>query len=319
MTGFGAEIEQLFDRVLGDVAGAGDQADLAFERFLAALQHLLRVINAAIAGCFGTNQRAAPVESLARKHAGELIAKALVLSEEEADLAAAHADVAGGHVGVWSDVALEFGHKALAEAHDFAIALALGIEVRAALASAHGQGGQRVLEDLLEGEKLEDSKIDRGMEAQSALVGPDGAVHLDAEAAVDLHVAVVVKPWHAEHDDALRLHHALKNAGRTEFRMFIEDGAQGFQNLLHGLMELRFGGILRLHLGKYFFDVASRILESGRLRGSLQLASVTPPGLKDSWRAVITRTERMERSSGKQPVRKMTRRAAATQYTTPLG
>src|SRR5271169_6668241 len=48
----------------------------------------------------------------------------------------------------------------------------------------HGQRGQRVLEDLLKGEELQDAQIDRGMEAQAALVGADGAVHLDAEAAI---------------------------------------------------------------------------------------------------------------------------------------
>jgi len=101
------------------------------------------------------------------------------------------------------------------------------------------------------------------MEAQSALVRSNRAVHLDPEAPVDLHVAVIVKPRHAEHNDALRFHHALKDAGRTEFRMLIENGAQGFENFLHSLMEFRFGGIFRLHLGKYFFNVTGRILESG--------------------------------------------------------
>jgi hypothetical protein len=87
-------------------------------------------------------------------------------------------------------VAVELGHERLAEAHHLVVALALGVEVRAALAAAHGQRGQRVLEDLLEGEELEDAEVDRGVEAQAALVGADGAVELDAEAAVDLH-----SPW----------------------------------------------------------------------------------------------------------------------------
>ena len=49
-----------------------------------------------------------------------------------------------------------------------------------------GQGGERVLEDLLEGEELQDAEVDRGMETQAAFVGADRAVHLDAEAAVDM-------------------------------------------------------------------------------------------------------------------------------------
>ncbi len=87
---------------------------------------------------------------------------------------------------MWRD---QFGHEALAEAHDFVVALALGIEIRSALAAAHGQRGQRVLEDLLKGQELQNAEIDRRMEAQPALVGTDGAVHLDAEAAIDLDFA----------------------------------------------------------------------------------------------------------------------------------
>jgi hypothetical protein len=89
-------------------------------------------------------------------------------------------------VGVRADVAEQLGHEALAEAHDFVVALALGIEVGAALAAAHGERGEAVLEDLLEGQELEDAEVDGRMEAQAALVRADGAVHLDAEAAVDL-------------------------------------------------------------------------------------------------------------------------------------
>jgi hypothetical protein len=63
-------------------------------------QHLGGEVDAAVAGGLGPDQRAAPVEALAGEHAGELVAQALVLAEQEADLAAAHADVAGGHVGV---------------------------------------------------------------------------------------------------------------------------------------------------------------------------------------------------------------------------
>ena len=101
----GAEIKQLLDGVLRDVAAAGNQAELAFERVFAGLQHLVGEIHAAVAGGFGTNERAAPGQALAGEHAGEFVAQALVLAEEEADLASAHADVAGGNVGVGTDVA----------------------------------------------------------------------------------------------------------------------------------------------------------------------------------------------------------------------
>src|SRR5271166_3827867 len=100
-----AEIKQLLDGVLRDIAAAGYQAGLAIERFFAGLQHFLREVHAAVAGGFRTDQRTAPVQPLAGEHASEFIPDALVLAEQETDLASAHADIAGGNVGVRANVA----------------------------------------------------------------------------------------------------------------------------------------------------------------------------------------------------------------------
>src|SRR5271157_5150331 len=64
-----AQIEQLLDGVLRDVAAAGDQAHFAFQFIFASLQHFLREVHAAIAGGFGTNQRTAPGQALAGENA----------------------------------------------------------------------------------------------------------------------------------------------------------------------------------------------------------------------------------------------------------
>src|SRR3546814_4718363 len=88
------------------------------------------------------DQRAAPFESLAGQHPSEFAGDPLVLAEHIADLAPADTNVARGDVDVGADVAIEFGHEALAKAHDLAHALALGVEVRPALAAAHRQAGR---------------------------------------------------------------------------------------------------------------------------------------------------------------------------------
>ena len=155
----------------------------------------------------------------------------------------AHADVAGGAVGELADVAVQLGHEALAEAHDLHVALALGVKVRAALAAAHGQGGEAVLEHLLEAEELEDALVDGGMEAQAALVGADGAVELDAVAAVDLHLALVVHPGHTEGDDPLGLHQALDQAGLLVLGVLFHQGLDALQHLDHRLQELGLVGV----------------------------------------------------------------------------
>src|SRR5690606_19746255 len=154
-------------------------------------EHFLGEVDTAIAGGFGADQAAAVGQALAGEHRGELVGQALVLAEEEADFPAAYTDVTGRYVEVGADVAIQLGHERLAEAHHFVVALALGVEVRAALAAAHGQRGQGILEDLFEREELKHPDIDRRMKAQAALVRADGAVHLDAVATVDAHLALV--------------------------------------------------------------------------------------------------------------------------------
>ena len=77
-----------------------------------------------------------------------------------------------------------------AEPADLRVRLALGVKVRAALAAAHVQAGEGVLEDLLEPEELEDGEVDRRVETETALVRAEDRRELDAEAVVDLAVAL---------------------------------------------------------------------------------------------------------------------------------
>src|SRR3546814_20719807 len=113
------------------------------------------------AGRLGADQRPAPFEALAGEHAGELAGDPLILAEHIADLAPADPDVARRHVDIGADVAIKLGHEALAKAHDLAHALALGVEVRSALAAAHRQAGQRILERLFERQELEHRSEER--------------------------------------------------------------------------------------------------------------------------------------------------------------
>ena len=206
-------------------------------------------VDGAVAGRLGADQRAAVGQALAGQHAVEAVGDALVLAEQEADLAAADADVAGRDVGVRADVAVELRHERLAEAHHLVVALALGVEVRAALAAAHRERGEAVLEDLLEGEELEHAEGDGRMEAQAALVGADRAVHLDAEAAVDLDLALVVHPGYAEHDDALGLDQPLEDARIAVGLGCLDHRVHRLDDLAHRLVELRLVGVPGHHLG----------------------------------------------------------------------
>ena len=59
-----------------------------------------------------------------------------------------------------TDILVQLHHKSLTEAHNLGIALASRREVGAALTSAHGQSGKRILESLLEAEELQYAEVD---------------------------------------------------------------------------------------------------------------------------------------------------------------
>ena len=253
--GFGAEVEEFFDGVLGDVAGAGDDAGFAFEGLVFGLEHFLGEVDGAVAGGFGANEGAPPFEAFAGEDAGEFVAEAFVLAEHVADFAGADADVASGDVGVGADVAFEFGHETLAEAHDFGVGFAFGVKVGSAFAAAHGEGGEGVFEDLFEAEEFEDALIDAGVEAESAFVGPDGAVELDAEAAVNVDASVVVLPGDAEGDEAFGFDDAFEDGVLFVGGFSFEGGGEGFEDFADGLEEFEFAGVSAFDFTDYGFDV----------------------------------------------------------------
>ena len=134
---------------------------------------------------------------------------------------------------------IEFTHEGLAEAHNLCVGFPFRVEVRAAFAAAHGKGGQRVLEDLLKSEELDDAEIDGRMETEAALVRSDSGVKLDTESAVDLDIALIVYPWDAEDDLALGLNDALEDACFDKVRAGIGHRIQSREDFADGLYEFR--------------------------------------------------------------------------------
>ena len=149
----------------------------------------------------------------------------------------------------------QFGHEGLAETHDLGVGLTLRVEVGAALAAAHRQRGQGVLEDLLEAEELDDALVHGRMEAQAALVRSDGGVELDAVAAVHLDLALVVGPCDAELHYAFRLDDTFQHACLLVFRVLLNHGLEAFEDFGDSLQKLGLVAITLLHLGIHALDV----------------------------------------------------------------
>ena len=141
----------------------------------------------------------------------------------------------------------ELSHEGLAETHDLGVGLALGVEVRAALTAAHGQAGEGVLEDLLETEELDDRQVHGGVEAQAALVGAEGGVVLNAEAAVHVDVAQIIGPRDAELDLTLGFDDAVDDGQVGVLGVTLRERGDGQEDLVDGLVELGLGGITALN------------------------------------------------------------------------
>ncbi|EEZ76891.1 hypothetical protein NEILACOT_03083 [Neisseria lactamica ATCC 23970] len=220
------------------------------------MQHGLCEIDAAVAGRFRANQAAAPFQTFAGQDGSEFIADFFVLSEQVADFASAYADVAGRNIGVRADVAVEFGHKGLAEAHYFGIGFAFGVEVGTAFAAAHRQGGQGVFEDLFKSEEFQHAQIDGRVEAQTAFVRTDGGAHLNAVAPVDSDLSFIVLPGYAEHDDAFGFDDAFQQALLGVFRIFCQKRIEAHEDFFNRLMERLLIGVALFEVGKQGVQVS---------------------------------------------------------------
>ena len=84
------------------------------------------------------------------------------------------------------------------------------------------------------------------MEAETALVGTDSAVELDAVAGVGLDLALIVNPGDAEGEDAVRLYQTLNDLCLLELRVLVLDLFDGLQYFLNSLQVLFLCGILGL-------------------------------------------------------------------------
>ena len=238
-----------------NISGAGYENILAFDRVALCCEHFLGEVYVAVASRFGTNQASAPFEALAGENAVIGILAALVLAKEVAYFAAAHADVAGGNVGIGADVAIELAHKGVAEVADFVVAFSLRVEVGTAFAAAHGQGREGVLKYLFKTEEFENAEVYRRVEAQTALVGAYGAIELYAVALVYMYLTLVVRPRNLEEYYSFGNDHSFENFILFVKRIGVDNSSQRRKNFFRRLEEFFFPGLLGFQFAENFLHI----------------------------------------------------------------
>lgn len=246
----GAEGHRLLDGVLGHVARTRHRDRHAVQGLPPVGQHGLDEIEQAVTGGFRADQAAAKGEPLAGEDALGAVGELLHHARHVAHLAPAYPDVASWHVGVGTEVAMQLQHQRLAKAHHLSLALAFGIKIAAPLATAHGQGGEGILEGLLEGEELEHRGIHRGVKAHSPLEGADGGAVLHPVTPVHLHLPSIIHPAYPKLDQPFRLHQPLQQAVLQVAGVAHHIGPDGGDHLAHGLNELRLMGVAAGDLGQ---------------------------------------------------------------------
>src|SRR5690606_3016607 len=233
------ELLHLLDRVDRHVAGAGHHHPLAVQAVPVHAQHLFGEEDGAVPGGLPADLGTAVAEPLTGQHPRLVpVGDPLVLAEQVADLPGTHPDVSGRYVGVLPDVPVELGHERLAEPHHLPVGAALGVEVCPALTAADRHPGQRVLEQLLEPEDLDDPQVHRGVETQAALVRTERTVELHPEASVDVHLAPVVLPRDPENDLSFGLADPLDDLCFGVLRVPLQRRYDAVQDLPYGLVEL---------------------------------------------------------------------------------
>ena len=206
----GSQLLCFLDRIDRYIAGAGYGDRLACDILAVTFQHLFCQVEQAVSGRLGPCKRAAVCKSFACQHAFILVANPLILSVHIADLTAAYTDIACRYVGICSDVSVKLSHKALTKCHNLSVGLTFRIKIGAAFTAADRQACQGILENLLESQEFDNTKVNRRMESQAALVGTDRTVKLHTETVVHLHLSLVVYPGNAELYDPLRNRQTLQ-------------------------------------------------------------------------------------------------------------
>src|SRR5699024_4688052 len=141
----------VINRVDGDVARPGNRHGRPVHGRVVGFEHLVNKHDHTVTGGLGTDQRTAPGNTFTGKHTGfKSIRNAAVLPEQVPDLTGSDADIAGGDVGIFANVAVQLGHERLAEPHDLTFGPTGRVEICATLPTADRHPGQGVFEYLLE-------------------------------------------------------------------------------------------------------------------------------------------------------------------------
>ena len=240
-------MNELFRGVDCDIPRAGNDRRLSLDLLISMGKHIAQEIYRAIPGRLGSHLRTAILGGLAGQHTLPPIGDPLVLAEHVTDLARTDPDITRRHIDIRADVAMQLGHETLAKAHDLMIAFPFRIEIRSALTPAQRQAGERILEGLLESQKLEHAFIYAGMKADPTLVWSDGVVVLHSPATLDANILIVILPADPETYDTIGFRDPAQDLRLVILFLVLDETVDVLRDLLDCLNELFLPWIALFH------------------------------------------------------------------------
>jgi hypothetical protein len=175
-------------------------------------------------------------------------------AEHISDLSTPDTDISRGDVAVMTDMAPKLHHERLAKAHHLTIRSPFWIKIRAPFAAPHGETGERVLEDLLKSEELQDRGVDRWVEAKPTLIRTDRAIELNPKSTIYLNGSCIIDPRYSEVNQTLWLHDASRDV--NILRVFLKSRSKALQNLPDRLMEFRLMRVSSDHsIVEFFYNL----------------------------------------------------------------
>ena len=242
-------------RILRHISCAGDKHALSGKTLSARCQHLLCKITCAITRCFRAQTTSTPILAFTRQCACKLIAKAFVLAKHKAYFARPYAYIARRNIRVSANMTEQLRHETLAETHHLCIGLATRREITSTFRAAHRQSGQTILECLLKSKELHNTQVHTCMEADTAFVRANSAIHLHAITTIYLHFSTIIHPRHAEHDYALRLYHSFQHFRIQQIRISHHIRSHTFHYFADSLMKLQFARVFANQLCHKGIDI----------------------------------------------------------------
>ena len=132
----------------------------------------------------------------------------------------------------------------------------MGVEIGTSLSASDRKPRQRVLQNLLHAEKLQDRLIHRRVKAKASLIGTDCGIELYTVAEVDMIFPLIIGPGHPKAHNPLRLHKSLKEGiPPVEILIGIHNRSEGIQDPLCGLQKFRLIGMFFLEHLIDFIDI----------------------------------------------------------------